>query len=403
MTEIIELPLLRGSERKDFKRCPQRWWWAWRDGLESKKQKLPLWFGTGIHLAFEQWYIPGTVRGRDPIETWQEYCAGVRELIRVEFKNSGLPPEAETVALDAEAVGIAMLQNYRVEFGDDDQWEILSPEQPFGTKIPRSTGIDPLRPKDMTPVVKFHGTFDIVARDLADGTIWLWDHKTARSIRTDHLPLDDQAGGYWAVADSVLRRQGTIGKRERIHGILYNFLMKAPPDPRPVNEQGLATNKPKKEHYIRDLVAYEATAHIARGGAEKDWINEKGPAAEKAFTKLKLGELADEAAERDLVVLGEVSNQQPSPRFHREKVFRTSKERIRQIQRIADEVQVMNEMREGRLPLYKTPTTDCTWDCDFYNLCLADENGGDVEMLKSAAYRVRDPYAAHREERRGDF
>ncbi|QZD98909.1 RecB-like exonuclease/helicase [Gordonia phage Arti] len=399
MTQI-DLPLLRGSERKDFKRCPQRWWWAWRDGLESKKQKLPLWFGTGIHLAFEQWYIPGTERGRPLVETWREYCEGVRELIRVEFKKSGLPEDAETTVMDAEAVGVAMLENYLVEFGLDEDWEILSPESPFGIGIPRSTGVDPERPKDLTPVAKFHGTFDIVARYLPDGSIWLWDHKTARSIRTHHLPLDDQAGGYWAVADTVLRRRGVIGKTERINGIMYNFLMKAPPDPRPVNAQGQATNKPTKKHYLDALMEWESQQWK---GIAEDWRNIEGPATLKIFEKMKVDELVEEADARELVVLGDVSNNQPSPRFKREPVYRTSKERRKQIQRIADEVVVMNEMREGRLPLYKTPTTDCTWDCDFYALCLADENGGDVEMLKEVAYRVRDPYAAHREERRGEF
>ncbi|QGH79310.1 exonuclease [Gordonia phage Sukkupi] len=399
---MTDLPLLRGSERKDFKRCPQRWWWAWRDGLESNKRKLPLWFGTGIHLAFEHWYIPGTERGRDLRETWSEYCEEVRELIRVEMRDSGIPGEPEQVVMDAEGVGLAMLDNYLVTYGHDEQWEILSPERPFGVTIPRSTGIDPERPKDTTPVAKFHGTFDIVARDQATGKIWLWDHKTARSIRTNHLPLDDQAGGYWAVADNVLRRDGTIGKNERISGILYNFLMKAPPDERPVNEQGLATNKPKKSHFVEALLEVEAKKY-ADDGLSQLWVDEVGPKREAELKKMALAALEEEADELDLVVLGDVSNKQPSPRFHREPVYRTSKERRQQIQRIADEVASMNAMRDGLLPLYKTPTSDCTWDCDFYNLCLADENGGDVEMLKSVAYHVRDPYEAHREERKGDF
>ncbi|AVD99812.1 Cas4 family exonuclease [Gordonia phage Flapper] len=390
-----DLPLLRGSERKDFKRCPQRWWWAWREGLESNRKKLPLWFGTGIHLAFEHWYIPGTTRGRDPIETWKEYCQGVMELVRVEIMSGSLYADQEHVVLDAEAVGEAMLENYLVEFGQDEEWEVLSPEQPFGVRIPRNSA-------DRTPVAKFHGTFDIVARNLGTGKIWLWDHKTARSIKTNHLPLDDQAGGYWAVADNVLRRQGVITGRERLSGILYNFLMKAPPDERPVDEQGRATNKPTKKHYVAALMEYHAKREVAASG-EKLWVETIGPEMEKELQKSKLPDLIEEADEHGLTVLGDVSNKQPSPRFHREPVYRTSKERRKQIQHIADEIQTMNAMREGLLPLYKNPTRDCTWDCDFYDLCLADEQDGDTELLKSVAYHVRDPYEAHREERRGDF
>lgn len=393
MTEPI--PLLRGSERKDFKRCQARWWWAWRDGLESNRQKTPLWFGTGIHLAMEQWYIPGTKRGRDLRETWSEYCEGVSELIRVEVLSGSLHRDYEQVVMDAEGVGLAMLDNYLVEYGNDDEWEILSPEQTFAVRIPREVGVD------RTPVAKFLGTFDITARHRGTGKVWLWDHKTAKSIKTNHLPLDDQAGGYWAVADTTLRRQGVIGGKERISGILYNFLMKAPPDDRPVDEKGRATNKPKKEHYIAALMEYRA-AEATKAGVQEEWLNVTGPETHKELTKMKVSDLIEEAYEVDLTVLGDISLQQPSPRFHRENVYRTAKERRKQIQHISDEVQHMNMVRKGLLPVTKNPTRDCTWDCDFYDLCTTEEQGGDVEMFKEAAFHVRDPYAAHRE-KPGEF
>ena len=372
-----------------------RWWWAWREGLESNRQKMPLWFGTGIHLAAEQWYIPGTKRGRDMRETWSEYCDGVKELMRVD--KGAYPGDPEQIVVDAEGIGLAMLDNYLVEYGQDEEWEIISPEQTFAVRIPRRA------PEDMTPVAKFHGTFDIVARNLGNGHIFLWDHKTAKSIQTRHLPMDDQAGGYWAVADNVLRRQGLIGKKERIRGILYNFLMKAAPDERPVDDKGRATNKPRKEHYIAALMEHDFGQFINLGGVEKQWIDEDGPAQAKAYGKMKLPELIAEAESLELTVLGDVSAQQPSPRFHRELVYRTSRERRRQIQHISDEVQQMNVLRDGELPLTKNPTRDCTWDCDFYDLCLADENGGDTEMLKEVAFHVRDPYAAHRVDQHGEF
>lgn len=394
MTDL-DLPLLRGSERKDFKRCPQRWWWGWRDGLESNRQKMPLWFGTGIHLAFEHWYIPGVERGRDLRETWSEYCEGVSELMRVEVRAGSLPSDYEQVIMDAEGVGLAMLDNYLVEYGQDEEWEILSPEQTFAVRIPRQVGVD------KTPVAKFLGTFDITARHRGTEKIWLWDHKTAKSIKTNHLPLDDQAGGYWAVADTTLRRQGIIGGKERISGILYNFLMKAPPDDRPTDEKGRATNKPTKKHYVEALMEYHG-GQAMQNGHQQAWVDSEGPELEKTLSKRKLADLVEDAEDLGLTVLGDVSHQQPSPRFHRESVYRTSKERRKQIQRISDEVAAMNEYREGNLPLFKNPTRDCTWDCDFYDLCMADEQGGDVELLKQTAFRVRDPYEAHRE-KPGEF
>jgi hypothetical protein len=97
-----------------------------------------------------------------------------------------------------------------------------------------------------------------------------------------------------------------------------------------------------------------------------------------------------------VTVLGERSKVQPLPLFHREIVPRTSAERRQQLQRIQNEALHMRAMREKLLPLYKNPTRDCTWDCDFYTMCMLQDNGGDWETHKEVAYRVADPYADHR-------
>src|SRR5699024_6352982 len=97
---------------------------------------------------------------------------------------------------------------------------------------------------------------DLVYRDLRDNKIYVMDHKTARALgssNTQYLPLDDQAGAYYAVAVAALRRKNMIGPKERIAGVVYNYLVKALPDTRPVNPEGYATNKPKKEHYLEAL------------------------------------------------------------------------------------------------------------------------------------------------------
>lgn len=362
--------MLRTSERKDFKRCPQRWWWAWREGLRPKKETFgPLWFGTGIHLALEKWYQVGTERGVDPRITWREFVGTQVEYVKTLVEDGETGEGTITQWVEAGELGEGILTAYLDEFGSDDQWEVLAVELPFQVSIPK--------PGTKTALVVYAGTFDLVARHRTSGEVFLWDHKTAKSIQTGHLPLDDQAGSYWALATHVLRQKGILGKRERIHGIVYNFIMKALPDDRPRNADGLVCNKPKKEHYLAQLDGVDG------------WDQE-------SLKKLKLEELESIAAANYLVVLGEVSKQQPAKRFHREIVLRTRAEMKTQVERIGSEAAVMELYRNGELPIIKNPTKDCQWDCTYRTLCELDEQGGDTDEYIGLVFKQEDPYAAHR-------
>lgn len=329
----MPVPLLRTSERVAFKRCPQRWWWSYREGLRPIGQPSnPLWFGTGWHLALALWYKPGKKRGVDPRETWKKYC---EDEIRFVKSNATTweGDKAETKVAEyteATELGLGMFDGYLERFGNDDSWDVLAPEQTFQVLIP-----DPANPKQA--LIEYDGTFDGAYIDEDDGRLKLMEHKTAAAISTKHLSLDDQAGSYWAIATNVLRHQGLIRPKQTLAGITYNFARKAKPDPRPMNADGLYLNKD-----------------------------------------------------------GSVSKTQGSPRFVREFITRTAQERRTQIQRIQNEALAMEAFREGDLPLYKNPTKDCSWDCDFFDMCELQESSSDWEDFRDAMFRVEDPYKDHR-------
>ena len=215
-------------------------------------------------------------------------------------------------------------------------------------------------------------------------------HNTAAAIQTGHLPLDDQAGSYWAVATHVLRKQGLITNKEQLKGIVYNFLMKSPPDKRPVDENGKSRNNATKGNYVEAIVALEL--ELAKRADEELPTEES---LHKKWQKLKFEELQKQCEDRGLKVYGDVSKIQPARRLHRETVYRTSHERRTQIKRIGSEAMVMDMFRYGELPLTKNPTKDCQWDCDFRDLCEIDESGGDTEEYISVVYKQRNPYSAH--------
>jgi hypothetical protein len=115
------------------------------------------------------------------------------------------------------------------------------------------------------------------------------------------------------------------------------------------------------------------------------------------LTKKKLDELESIAAGNHLVVLGDVSKDQPTPLFVRETLTRTRQEQRSKLDAIANETEAMNLYRDGTLGLFKNSTKDCSWDCDFYNMCeLHEGNPEDALEFRNAVFRVEDPYEAHR-------
>jgi hypothetical protein len=193
-------------------------------------------------------------------------------------------------------------------------------------------------------IARFWSTFDGVYRDTGDGLVWIMEHKTAAQIDIAYLEIDDQGGSYFAVATDILRSRGVLGEKEHIAGVMYNFLRKSMPDDRPTNEEGLSMNKN-----------------------------------------------------------GTVSKRQPVPKFHREPIERAPSEVRTQMTRLADEVAVMNAIREGVIPATKAPTKMCPRICEFWTLCGLHERGNTraIEAMKRSTFTSRDPYDRYRKSSAG--
>lgn len=366
----MSVAILRNSERSTFARCPQKWVWAWREGLVPKRPRFDArWFGGGVHVALAAWYCgPGKKRGPHPAETWEKFARDAIAFLRT----SQPTDEQEAQWTDARDLGRIMLEGYVEKYGRDEHKLILKPEQTFSLLIPH-----PKRPKET--LVLFAGTTDASWRDADSGLIILDEHKTAKSISTTHLPIDNQAGSYSAVVERYLREAGLIGDKDRIAAIEYNFLRKGLPDERPSDAQGYATNKPTRADYIealKDTVASHSVSTLA---------------------KMKLQDLEELARGYGIVVLGERSKVQPQPLFVRSRIRRTRAARVSQLRRIQDEALVMSEVKAGNLPVLLNPTRDCPRDCDFFSMCELKENGGNWKEFKRIQFIAQDPYADHRE------
>lgn len=372
---------IRNSERGTLDRCPQQWWWSWREGLQPKETAKPLWFGTAIHVALATFYQKGKKRASlsKTLDAFRNSADMEAEYMRVEV--GGLDEEEY---VDAKLLGETMLKGYIEHYAKDRHWDVISTEQTFEVAIPYDWKPGNLWLKKKMEKAGFNteffllnGTFDGVYIDLDDrNKIKLMEHKTAKNISVGHLPMDNQAGTYWLVADTVGHDQGWLSKGDHIKEITYNFLRKAMPDERPKDAQGYATNKPLKAHYI-------AALHEA-GYSGKD------------IDKGTLAYLAEVADAHNLTVLGDRSKRQTSPLFERFPVRKTVAAKRGQLERLQQEVLRMNAYVLGAIEITKSPSRDtCPW-CPFREMCELHESGAGWTEFRDAMYRSTDPYADHR-------
>jgi len=326
------IPRVRSHEIMDYKRCPTKWYWHWRMGLVPTAVSFgALDLGTWVHEAFATWYQPGLRRQGD----LRDLLADAAQSAMIEAKRAGAPDYQLEKADQLAALGEAMMVGYTDHYGDDPTVEVLATELPLDFIIPGYEAWPGV------PRVRYMFKPDMVYRDLLNGGAWLMENKTAASIRTEHLPIDGQARPYGVFAARALTKLGIIADPSEFKGIMYNYLRKAVPDARPVNDKGQALNKN-----------------------------------------------------------GTVSAKQPAASFLRKPVILTRKAKVRTLERLrADAVEVAGMAAMIRADpaaaerLSITPHHSCPKFCDYFTMCVERENGNDITQLRRSMFKRVDPYA----------
>jgi len=320
---LRQLPMLRNSERGTFKKC--RWLWdiSYNRQRSTKISAPPLRYGTLIHESLARYYIKGVKRGVNPIKTFERlYAKDVEEAYEFGWRDD------DGKWFDARELGVTMLTAYLEEYGKDEEWEVLVTEHPYATVV--------LHPVTGKPWFKQVGTLDGVwkHRSKKDYTV-IVDHKTAASISTGYLVLDDQAGSYWTWGVDYLHQNGLLDPKLKLNGMMFNFLRKATPDERPRDEQGYYLNKD-----------------------------------------------------------GSVSKKQPAALFLRHYTWRDEFDRNMQRKSAMAEFREMEMARAGELSMYKTPGKMNCGGCWLLDACELHETGNDWETFLSQTSRGWNPYDA---------
>ncbi len=360
----MAIPMIRTSERGDFKSCQFYWYHHWVNGLSGQQTPTWSWFGSAIHKALEVRYPVGTKRGSlaDVLAAFEAACGDEHGRI---WERGGELDDEEVH--DSMELGKAMLVGYVKHYGEDKRWQVIHTEQPFQ--------IDVRHPVTGRLIAVYCGTWDLFVWDRLDKVYRLVDHKTRAQFKQDwsFYDLNDQGGSYLWVAPEVLRHMGLLGAKDHIDGIVFNMLRKAMPQP--TAEDGIRYNLPKKKHYLEALKG-TLPALTGREG---------------------ITTLAEYARQAGVEVRGDARAKQPTPLFHRYQTDRGLEQRVNQGRKVLAEATHMDLVRRGRLPLLKHPTEDCV-RCPLFDFCQLDELDPEEAQGYAASMLVkRDPYADHRE------
>ncbi len=281
--------------------------------------------GNWVHDGLAAWYGKGWGR----VGSLKNHVGNKAEIAIETAQAQGAPDHALDKAAELSALAEAMAEGYEREYADTDDVYVLAVEEPLEFVIPDYSG---------KPLVRNKLKPDLVYR--AREGVWLMEHKTASQIVTGHLPLDDQARPYGAMAERALRKKGIIRANDEFLGIMYNFLRKAFPDERMTDAQGRALNKN-----------------------------------------------------------GTVSKRQPAKNFLRYPVRMTRAMKRITLQRVRHEAveiaHTANLLRAGTIKpqaLHKTPTKGCERFCEFFAICKMDEEGSNTRAAEETMYYRRNPY-----------
>lgn len=349
MRKVIEGEFVeRGSSRATYKRCPKKWYWRYKLGLVPKALAFGATdLGTWVHDSKALWY---QLLPQDRPRADLELVFKNRAQTALEWAKRDGAPEHELEKGDELALlGESMMRAYQTHYNSDTNIRILAVEQELEFRFPVTLH----RTDGPIEAMVRHMLKPDAVYQAGNGDIWLLETKTTPSIRTEYLALDDQARPYGAMAERALRRADILSPQQSLRGVMYDFLRKAWPDEREKDSEGYSLNKD-----------------------------------------------------------GSRSKTQPKPLFARHPVFMSRKAKAITLRRVHNELVILANLTDGirngevdPMWIQKTTNKACT-RCEFFKMCVTEDEGGDITDMMNSAYVRQNPYTydeSPETEERADF
>lgn len=220
----LELPSVHITDVTTFVGCRAKWHWSspLRMSLTTREPNKHLWLGRVVHHALAAYY--GTPKRS--VETLRSaYMAEVKRTLSQTKQELGYVPED---IQEYAILGMNVLKHYALWAPQNDMFDVIMPEVPLKLEVADGNGEN---------AWVFSGQTDGLVRDQR-GDLWLLEHKTSSRIPSERLvSMAWQGAAYtWAA-----RHDEAVASVGRVRGVLYNFVLKAPPTkPQTLVSGGLA-------------------------------------------------------------------------------------------------------------------------------------------------------------------
>lgn len=327
--------VIRTSDRMGFRRCRRRWGWQshLRGNLTTIEGVAPLWFGTGIHFALEDFH--GAKTYEHPTKAFEDY-------VRATYKQEKLTGKRLPLNWpDLVNLGRGMLGYYA------DTW--LVARNPLKTFVWQGKPQVEVHALVEVPYknsrydkVLYAVTLDRVV-EAEDGFLYIVDYKTAARIQTQFFQTDPQISAYCWIASRLYDRP--------IGGFIYQQHRKDVPDnPRLLSDGTFSVSRTQlTTHRLYRKALINQYGEVLNAPAESveylNWLNTQETPSQDRYIR------------RDWVYRNE---------------FQIEAEGAKLMLEIA-------EMLDPNLPLYPNPTRECGNMCSFNNACISMDDGGDWE------------------------
>lgn len=340
---------VRTSDMIQFLGCRRRWDLSshLRQNLGPKVYGDPLWLGSGMHYALEDFHgdnVYGT-----PGKSFQAYC--VAHVAKHKHK---LPQDYKELV----ELGTSMMDYYPIWLKGRDPIDtyvhkgVLQVEPAIQIDIPMEELPAYERIRERYDRVVYALQLDRVGS--IDNELWVVEYKSAKTMVTSHYAFDPQISAYKWAAKQVYDKP--------IAGIIYHQFRKDLPKAGRILKNGevsIAQNQRTSHRLYREtlLDVYDSIEKAPHDNIE--YLN-----------NLALMESAD-----------------ADEFIRRDKVYRNEASSNATVQRL---LQVANDMLDPALPIYSNPVRMCANYCPFMSVCVSMDDGSDYQTELELEFENRD-------------
>lgn len=351
--------IIRTSDRITYRRCRRKWDWSHssRGNLRAQLEAGPLWLGSGLHFAFEDFHsYKYFEHPRDALVAYYD-ATELTDLIQ---------PQDKDELLD---LGSQMLDYYESWLQTREPLNTLyingepQVEVNFHIEIAREhlAKFCPEYILELYDRVLYSITLDRVIEDPYN-RLWTVEYKSAKNFLWAHLDTDAQVTAYaWGARLKYAGRDiaGTIYQQHKKQILQPPAFL--------ASTRMFSTSKRQKTSYslylnaLRNLYGSSSAAFPEPNLMFLEYLKEQETTD------------ADDLIKRDYI---ERNEEQCNSEY----------------QKILMEV---SEMLNPNLNLYPNPTRDCSWDCPFNSACIGLDAGEDWSHQLQSATTKRDTDATN--------